>query len=205
VKGRLKRWVRGAAGPIGGFLAALGVTADGVTVAGVLAAMVSAYGFLEGSRTLAFGGLLASALCDLFDGAVARAGGRSGTRFGAALDSSLDRYGEGLVFGAILAYLATAGLGLILIALALLAGVGSFMVSYVRARSEGLGIPCEVGILERPERLLLLLVLSLWGDGGMIWILGAIALLSHVTFVHRLVHVRRKAAYPGQPDMERAR
>lgn len=203
MKSRLKRWVRGAAGPVGGLLARAGVSADMVTLAGVAAAFLAAYGFLVGSRPLAFSGLLASALCDLLDGAVARAGGRRGTRFGAALDSSLDRYGEGLVFGAILARVAASGQGLAVITFALLAGVGSFMVSYVRARSEGLGIPCEVGILERPERLLLLLLLSVWGAGGVMWIMGIIAVLSHVTFVHRLLHVRRMAAVPGTSAMER--
>ena len=204
MKSRLKRWVREAAGPVGGFLARLGVTADGVTLAGVAAALAAAYGFFAGSRQLAFWGLLASALCDLLDGAVARAGGRPGTRFGAALDSSLDRYGEGLVFGAILAHSAATGRAPIVIVAAILAGVGSFLVSYVRARSEGLMISCEVGILERPERLLLLLVLAIWGSAGTIFILGSIALLSHVTFIQRLLHVRRAATSLDLAEGERS-
>jgi CDP-diacylglycerol--glycerol-3-phosphate 3-phosphatidyltransferase len=135
----------------------------------------------------------------LLDGAVARAGGRKGTLFGAALDSTLDRYGEGLVLGALTVRAVTqaeypehrALLG----TLAVLAGIGSFLVSYVRARSEGLGIACEVGFLERPERLALLFVLAAWGDGGLPWILGALAVLTHVTFGQRLLHVRRASGF----------
>ena len=74
---------------------------------------------------------------------------------------------------------------------AVLAAIGSFLVSYVRARSEGLGVACEVGFLERPERLALLVALAAWGDGGLPWILGALAVLTHITFGQRLFHVRR--------------
>lgn len=191
MKQKVKKLGRAAISPLGAWLARLGVTANSVTAVGVGAALVAAYGFLTGNAAVAFGALLFSGLMDMLDGAVARAGGRQGTPFGAALDSTLDRYGEGLVLGAILARLAGQSAPLWLVAVALLAGTGSFLVSYVRARSEGLGIPCEVGILERPERLVLLLVLALWGDRGMPWILGILALLTHITFIQRLVHVQR--------------
>src|SRR5690606_26566557 len=127
----------------------------------------------------------------LLDGAVARATNPHGTPFGAAFDSTLDRYGEGLVLGGILIGLADRGAPGWLLWLALLAGIGSFLVSYVRARSEGLGIACEVGLAERPERLVLLLLLALTGRPGEPWILGALALLTHVTFVQRLRHIHR--------------
>jgi len=198
-KTRLKRWVRGLARPIGEALSKIGISADAVTYGGLAADFAASWGFYTADRWLAFGALVASGLFDLFDGAVARAGGRSGTRFGAALDSTLDRYGEMLVFGAILAGLARAAAPPWLQAIALLAGIGSFLVSYVRARSEGLGIPCEVGLLERPERLGLLVVLALWGEGGYPWVLGALALLTHVTFIQRLAHVRREAARTPPP------
>lgn len=218
MKSRLKKAVRGLAAPIGDGLARLGISADAVTWAGVIAAAAAAWGFACGNRRLALLALLTSGLCDLLDGAVARAGGRKGTSFGAALDSTLDRYGEGLILGAltvravlhsnlpagamrvpgILGALAVPAIpgpehSVLLPILAILAGVGSFLVSYVRARSEGLGIPCEVGVLERPERLALMLILAAWGDGGLPWILGILAILTHVTFGQRLVHVRREA------------
>jgi CDP-diacylglycerol---glycerol-3-phosphate 3-phosphatidyltransferase len=194
VKSRLKRAVRGLVAPVGNGLARLGISADAVTWAGVIAAAAAAWGFARGDRWLALLALLASGLCDLLDGAVARAGGRKGTAFGAALDSTLDRYGEGLILGALVVRaVLRPDHAVLLPALAILAGVGSFLVSYVRARSEGLGISCEVGLLERPERLALLAILAAWGDGGLPWILGILALLTHVTFGQRLIHVRREA------------
>lgn len=204
MKGRLKVWVRRLAEPIGAGLARLGISADTITVLGVVAAAAAAWGFYADRRWVAFSSLFASGLMDLLDGAVARAGGRGGTPFGAALDSALDRYGEGLILGAILARAALDGAPPWLLALAVLSGVGSFLVSYVRARSEGLGIPCEIGLLERPERLFLLLVLPLWGRAGWPWILGTIAVLSHVTFLQRLFHVRRESLRRALPT-ERSR
>lgn len=206
MKGAVKRMGRGAVAPLGKGLSSIGISADAVTVAGLLAAVVSAWGFATGSRPSAFFGLLGSGFCDLLDGAVARAGGRKGTPFGAALDSTLDRYGEGAVFAGILIRISSepsASWWLAVLAAAAL--IGSFLVSYVRARSEGLGIPCEVGVLERPERIVALLVLAVWGFDGMPWILGALAVLSHVTFLQRLRHVRRHAAtasgQPGAPSV----
>lgn len=195
MKAKLKRLVRGLAAPLGNGLARLGISADAVTWAGVVAAGIAAWGFVRGSFLLALGALIVSGLCDLLDGAVARAGGRKGTLFGAALDSTLDRYGEGLVLGALTVRAVTQTEHpehrALFATLAVLAGIGSFLVSYVRARSEGLGIACEVGFLERPERLALLVALAVWGDGGLPWILGALAVLTHITFGQRLLHVRR--------------
>jgi CDP-diacylglycerol---glycerol-3-phosphate 3-phosphatidyltransferase len=199
LKQKVKDAARASVRPAGRIVAQAGISADLVTFLGILLALGAAYGFWEGKRLLAFSALLGSGLCDLLDGAVARARGGPGTPFGAALDSTLDRYGEGLVLGAILARLAAHGEPTWLLGLALLASIGSFLVSYVRARSEGLGVPCEVGVLERPERVVLLLVLALWGDSGMPWILGLLAVLSHVTFIHRLIHIRRQAVSAPQP------
>jgi len=192
VKARLKTLVRGLVAPVGNGLFRIGVSADAVSWSGVVAAAAAAWGFAVGNRWLAVASLVGSGLCDLLDGAVARAGGRQGTSFGAALDSTLDRYGEGLVLGALTVRAMTLPDHAVWFAgLAVLAGIGSFLVSYVRARSEGLGIACEVGLLERPERLALLIALAAWGDRGIPWILGALALLTHVTFGQRLIHVRR--------------
>lgn len=98
-----------------------------------------------------------------------------------------------MILGAILVRLASRGQPVWLAAVALLAFIGSFLVSYVRARAEGLGITCDIGFLERPERWVLLLILAAWGDSGMPWVLGTLAVLTHVTFVQRLNHIRRHA------------
>ena len=207
MKQGIKRAVRATVDPLGRRLAQLGLSANLVTLLGLLFAAVAAYGFFREDGPLAFVFLLASGLADLLDGAVARARNLRGTPFGAALDSTLDRYGEGLVLGGILIGLATRGAAPWLVALSLLAGIGSFLVSYVRARAEGLGYACEVGMLERPERLVLLLALALWGRAGEPWILGALALLTHVTFIQRLLHVRgsaaRATAQPTEKNRER--
>lgn len=199
VKEHAKRLVRGLARPIGDALARFGISANVITVLGALACFPSAYGFYTGNRALAFSGLFLSGLFDLLDGAVARAGGRRGTSFGAALDSTLDRYGEGLVLGGILLGLAARDASPWILSMALLAGVGSFLVSYVRARSEGLGIPCEVGLLERPERWVILLLLAALGDRGAPILLSLLAILTHVTFLQRLVHVARASGRGAPP------
>ena len=197
MKKRWKALFRQAAGPLGQALARGGIPANAVTVAGVLAAFAAAYGFLHGIRWLAFGALLGSGICDLVDGAVARAGGKRGTPLGAVLDSALDRYGEGLILGAILIRWSSQSHPGWPAILAVLAWIGSFLVSYVRARSESLGIPCEIGLLERPERWVFLLILALWGDRGVLWVLGTLAFFTHVTFLQRLHHIHRTAAGLG--------
>ncbi len=203
MKSRIKNAARGLLRPIGAALARAGVAPDAVTLTGFGASALAAWGFLRADGRLAFAGILASGLLDMLDGAVARARGGPANPFGAALDSTADRYGEGLIFAAILVRLAQAGGAWWLLLLAVTAGIGSYLVSYVRARSEGLGIPCEGGVLERPERVGLLLVLAAWGPRGMPWILGALALLSHVTFIQRLARVRgRKARGASEPAAE---
>lgn len=203
MKQDLKRTVRGALEPVGRALARIGLSANAVTILGLIFAATAAYGFVREDRVLAFAFLLASGLSDLLDGAVARARDPQGTAFGAAFDSTLDRYGEGLVLGGVLIGLAVRGAPGWLLWIALLAGIGSFLVSYVRARSEGLGIPCEVGLVERPERLVLLLLLALAGRPGEPWILGALALLTHVTFIQRLHHVHRASELPVVDEKNR--
>lgn len=204
MKQGIKRAVRGAVDPLGRGLARIGLTANAVTALGVAFAAVAAYGFVVENRALAFGFLLASGLFDLLDGAVARAKDPHGTPFGAAFDSTLDRYGEGLVLGGILLGLAYRDVSAWLLWLTLLAGIGSFLVSYVRARAEGLGIACEVGLAERPERLVLLLLLALLGRPGEPWILGALALFTHITFIQRLLHIHR-ATRSVSPVVEKNR
>lgn len=189
MKDAVKRMARSAMLPVGNALGAIGLTANAVTLIGVLLALPAAWGFSQGRFQLAFWFLLGSGLCDMLDGAVARARGGGGTKFGAAFDSTLDRYGEGVVFGGILLGLVARGAAPWLVWTAMLAAVAAFLTSYVRARAEGLGIACEVGVLERPERVVLLLVLALTGDAGAAWILPIIGVLAHVTFLQRLFHI----------------
>ena len=123
----------------------------------------------------------------MLDGVVARTNGKA-SKFGALLDSTLDRYSDAALFLGAAAYFYgidhIAGAALSLGTL-----VGAMLVSYVRARAEGLDIPCHVGIMERPERIVLLAVGCLTG-----WMFPAMIVLfvlSHVTVLQRILHVAR--------------
>ena len=125
------------------------LTLFGLVITGVGALLVAMGDLLVGGVVLAFAGLF-----DIFDGALARASGKV-YRYGAFLDSTVDRYSEGVVYLGILIYFLDQHDGLrpiiVLIALA-----GSFLVSYVRARAQSLGFTCDVGILARPERVVII-------------------------------------------------
>jgi CDP-diacylglycerol--glycerol-3-phosphate 3-phosphatidyltransferase len=187
----IKNLVRESARPIGTFLASGGITADAVTVAGLCFAALCGVLLALGEWTLAFVSLLVSGLCDMLDGAVARARGGGGTAFGAALDSTADRYGEALILGGILVDAVHREVGAGFLVVWTLSLIASFLTSYVRARAEGLGLSCEVGILERPERLVLLAILCLLGPSAAPYVLGVLALGGHVTFIQRLHRIAR--------------
>ena len=137
-------------------------------------------------------------LSDMLDGALARIKGNSGS-FGAFLDSTLDRIGDSAVFGGIAIWLATGGHDHLLAAVALFCLVAGLLVSYARARAEGLGIKCDVGIAERTERLLIGLVAIGLSGLGVPYVLSAglwiVAVLSAITFGQR-VYAVHKATMP---------
>ena len=131
--------------------------------------------------------VLVVALIDTLDGALARVT-RKSTTFGAFLDSTLDRYSEGFILLGLLIHLSAGGdrLG---VALCFVVLLGSLMVSYTRARAEGLGMKCEVGVAPRPERVAILSVGLIVG-----WTLPALAILAvltHLTALQRILHVLR--------------
>src|SRR5208283_4012365 len=130
---------------------------------------------------------------DFPDGVVARTNGKD-TKFGALLDSTLDRYADAALFLAII-WLFFKEDNLIGIFFAICSLVGAFLVSYVRARAEGLGIGCNVGLMERPERILLLAAGCL--TGRLFSVILILFVLSHVTVVQRVVHVYRKTKLDG--------
>ena len=169
-----------ALSPVAALLDRIGASADQVSVAGFLinvgaAALVVAGHLVPAGALYLFAGML-----DLLDGVVARAGGKP-TRFGAFLDSTLDRASEGVVFAA-----EGSALDASVVVLALL---GSFLVSYVRARAEGLGAECRVGIATRAERVILVALGLL--SGLLPEAIRVVALLSAVTVVPRLACARR--------------
>lgn len=177
--------------PAGNGLARIGVTANTVTFIGLLFAVACGLMLARGEWLIGFVFLALSSLCDLLDGAVARAHGRSGTQMGAALDSTADRYGEAMILAGVLVNGIERNVSEWFLWLWVLAFTASFLTSYVRARAEGLGLKCEVGILERPERLVLLGILCLLGPRSVPYILGLLALGGHITFIQRLLLIWR--------------
>ena len=191
---RVKEWVRTRAEVLARALVGLGVSANAVTIAGLVLNCLA--GAAVASGALALGGLLflLFSSLDFLDGAVARVSGTAGP-FGAFLDSTLDRLAEAAVLLGLVSWYA-AGREPLWAVVAAGAMVTSFMVSYARARAEGLGYDCEVGWLQRPERIILIgvaLALSPLDarllQGALLVLLAATAL----TTVQRIVHVAREA------------
>lgn len=152
--------------------------------------------------------LLLSGIGDMLDGRVARGGARV-TPFGAFYDSTLDRVGDAALFGGIAIFFVRGGVPTHLetwaLGAALVALSATLIVSYARARAEGLSLDCQVGIAQRAERILGLGVPSLAVGAGpdgfvLLGIVAVLALLSTITVVQRIVHVNtitRVAASPA--------
>jgi phosphatidylglycerophosphate synthase len=178
-------------------LARTRVTPNALTASGVtLCATASVLVLLENHGKLLFFWLAAvvfvvGSLLDILDGALARAGGKT-TPFGAFIDSTTDRVSEGFMLTAI-AYVLARHHHPVFVAVAVLAVVGSFLVSYTRARAEALGLRGDVGIGSRAERVVVItagLVLAPWGVLG--WSLVLLAATAWVTVVQRVLHVRKQ-------------
>jgi CDP-diacylglycerol--glycerol-3-phosphate 3-phosphatidyltransferase len=170
-----------------------------VTLVGLLLSIVTAIVIASGYIVAGGALILFAGIFDMFDGAMARVQ-NAATTFGAFLDSTLDRYTESIILGGLLYYaLLRPGLHEWLwpfpeeqqwmIALIFVSAVGSLMVSYAKARAEGLGLECKTGLLARPERVVIMAIGLL--TGTTIWALALLALLSHVTAIERIVHVWR--------------
>jgi len=177
--------------PIVGLMARLGISPNALTAAGFAINVVA--GVLIGLGHLLAGGLVMTLIAmplDAFDGALARATHQQ-TRFGAFFDSVLDRFAEAAILTGLAAYFSQQGDALsVVVTFAALAG--SFMVSYTRARAEGLGLECKVGLFSRLGRVILLAAGLIFNQPVvMIWLL---ATLSNATAIQRILHVRRIAA-----------
>lgn len=133
--------------------------------------------------------LIFSGLFDMLDGAVARITGKT-SKFGAILDSTLDRFSEAAVlFGLLIYYLYPVSTEAVLLIFAIL--VGSIIISYVRAKAESLGLKCEVGLFTRPERVILLAI-GLIFNQLLIYILWIMAIGTNLTALWRMLYVRHQ-------------
>jgi CDP-diacylglycerol--glycerol-3-phosphate 3-phosphatidyltransferase len=169
------------------------VSADVLTMTGLaLTGVASAFFALSGGPGYASPALLrvgavialVAAIFDMLDGRVARARGR-GTHFGAFLDSTMDRYSDMLLYmGLLILYARLDRTGLMV--LVWVAAFGSFMTSYARARAESLIPRCPVGLMERPERIVLVIAGAFFNK--MVAVLWIIAVLSNVTAIQRIVY-----------------
>jgi CDP-diacylglycerol--glycerol-3-phosphate 3-phosphatidyltransferase len=179
------------------FLGSLGFSPNALTIVGSL--LTASVGLL-----IAQGWFLAAGIClwlfsatDTLDGALARATNRVSI-FGAFLDSVCDRYAEAAVFFGLAWWYQSSGSSLG-VALAYLAVIGSLMVSYTRARAEGVGLEAaDVGWFQRPERIVLLgvgLLAASFLPAVLLVVLGLLAILTTVTVLQRVLHVIRASRY----------
>jgi CDP-diacylglycerol--glycerol-3-phosphate 3-phosphatidyltransferase len=207
---RLKEGARGVLAPVSRRLASGGVKPDVLTVIGLVLSLIAAVAFFEGGFRLGSVLLALAGVFDILDGEVARKRGVR-SRFGAFLDSTLDRFADSVVLAGIAGYYLVHLVDLVIApqqammevsrgleprtwAVVSLTGImaliGSFLVSYTRARAEGLGLDCRVGWFERPQRMVLLIVAGLFGVGP--WMSGALMVmvaLSFITVGQRMAHV----------------
>lgn len=191
---RLRRVFQGPLQQIARGLIRLGLSANAITFVGFLLNIIPTIFIARGQFFVAGLIFLICAPLDALDGAVARESGKV-TRFGALLDSSLDRYSEALLLGGLAYYMAHRGdeIGVILSFVAL---AGSVMVSYTRARSEGLGIDNKVGMLTRVERTAITILGLLTGYVTvLLWIL---AIITQITVIQRMWHAYASTAQDGK-------
>ena len=172
--------------PLEGVARNISVHPNTITITGFLITTLASFILVTHMRA---GGILilAGGLFDVLDGVVARINNKR-TRFGAFLDSVLDRYSDAFIL---------LGLGWNLfnradfqgVFLCLVTLVGAFLISYARARAEGLGERCNFGLLERPERIILISFATI--SGYIMPVLWLMAVLTHVTVIQRIYTARK--------------
>lgn len=183
----MRRLTGGLTSRLGRMFHRLSVHPDTITVIGLLAVagaavLISQGEFVWGALVLVIGAPL-----DALDGAIARAMQRR-DKFGAFWDSTLDRYADGFIFMG-LAYYYSGEANQTAVLLSMIALLGSILVSYTRARAEGLQVDCKVGLLTRMERIIIVLVMLVTG-----WVMVGLWILAvgtHITVAQRSWHVRK--------------
>jgi phosphatidylinositol phosphate synthase len=195
VPDRVVEGARAGIGPLARALAGRGISANAVTIAGGVLSVIGAGLLAAGMPLAALLVLLIGTIADTLDGQIAKASG-GGTRLGAFLDSTVDRVADGALFVGAAASGANLGQPLLLWS-SLVALVASFIVSYVRAKAESLGVSASVGPAPREARIVIFLIgLAAWAllnfQALFVAAVLALALLSSITFVLRVVHVGRQ-------------
>ncbi len=176
--------------PVARVLMRLGVTPNQVSISGVVLNVVAAGLVVSGHLVYAGVLYLVAGILDLLDGVLARVADAA-SPFGAFVDSTLDRISEGVIFAALAYHFAVQGQP-VNAAFVVVALLGSLLVSYVRARAEGLGAECKVGIVTRAERVGLLAIGLV--SGYLVEAIYVLVGLTAVTVVQRIVHTARQLA-----------
>ena len=180
------------------WLQSIGVTPNMISFTGFALTIGSAALLATGNLSIGGGLLWVAAMLDMVDGTLARLS-QTESKFGAFLDSTLDRYSESITFLGLAVYYANESNAQTPLLLIFLTLVGSWAVSYTRARAEGLDIECNVGILQRPERLVLLIAALILGLVlPALWILAIMTNLTAVQRIHE-VYVRTSTSQQNQP------
>lgn len=191
---RIGVWARRYMLYVGAWFASVGITPNMATLIGLvlngIVAVIIAFGYpILGGVLLLF----ASAF-DMVDGAIARST-NAVSRFGGFFDSTIDRYSEIVVYIGLLVWLNQTGEAEIGAVLTLIAATGALMISYARARAEAIGYKASVGLVARPERVVLLAICLIINQP--LWALWILAILTHVTAIWRIIHVYRLASADG--------
>lgn len=197
--------------PVVDLLVRRGVSPNAITTFGTVATIIGGGFYARGHILLAGWIVGLSAICDLLDGSVARKSGKTSV-FGAFYDSTLDRIADGVVLGGLAVFFARNGvhhaipdyMSTPMVSVILLGILGSFLTSYTRARAEGLGIDAQVGMLPRPDRVVLLSAPQAFFGlalGG--WVLIGICILltvtAWITVIQRVAFVYRATAVLDAP------
>lgn len=204
----LKKGYLRIAEPIADSLVARGVRPNTITTVGLLCTLAAGVIFASGRISIAGWVLGLTAIFDVLDGMVARRSGRE-TAFGAFYDSTLDRVADGAVLGGLTVFWAsgTDRHSLTMVIVCLFAIVGTYLTSYTRARAEGLGLDAKVGLMQRPERVVLMSApqafFGLAFDGMVLkFIVVLLAVTSWITVVQRMEYVRRATLPPPKSPQQ---
>ncbi|MEW6241351.1 MAG: CDP-alcohol phosphatidyltransferase family protein [Chloroflexota bacterium] len=185
----MRRIFKGVLDPIAGFLNRLGLTPNMVTFLGLAGSCVGALFIARGEMTIAGFVILLAGPIDALDGAMARLRGEP-SDFGGFIDSVTDRYSELLIFGGLVYHFFQQN-DLLAVMLTFTAAAGSVLVSYVKARAEGLGFQAKVGMLTRLERYIVLIPSLVFNVPIVaMWIM---AVFTNFTALQRILHVRAQA------------
>jgi len=194
---RLRKLFKGIIDPVGMFLNRTGLTPNTITLLGLAGTTIGAFIISQGKMTIGGIVLLVFVLVDVLDGTMARLRGEP-SDFGAFVDSVSDRYAEFVTFGGLLYYFLSQN-NYPGVMVTFLATAGSVLVSYVKARAEGLGFTAKVGILTRVERYFVLIPLLIFNQPFIAVVI--IAVLGNFTAFQRIAYVRVQ----GRERMRKAR